>query len=833
MPDQISPVSSKPSHALALAPVPTPPSTVDGFVKQFLENLNLERGVTLSTASPNDRYIALATTVRDFLVARWLEDIRRQKDAQAKGVCYLSAEYLLGRQLDNNLLATRLTDIATEALASCGIDIDDMRALEVEPGLGNGGLGRLAACFIDSLATMSVPSIGYGIRYEYGIFRQTFVDGQQVEQPDAWLTLGSPWEFAHPESAQTISFGGHTETYDDGGVIRSRWVPGWNVQAVPYNYMVPGYHNGRVNTLRLWRAVATDAFDLRIFNSGDYEEAVRAQTYAENISKVLYPEDSTPQGKELRLQQQYFFVAASIRDFLDHMLTPGFDLSKLPDRVIFQLNDTHPVIAVPEFMRVLVDEEHMEWDAAWEITQQCFAYTCHTLLPEALEVWSVELLGRLLPRHLEIIYRINDAFLEEVRERFGDDEMRIRNMSIIAEFPERSVRMAYLATVAGAKVNGVAELHSQLLREKVLPDFDEFYPGKFTNVTNGVTPRRFLRLANPGLAGLITDALGAGWTVDLERLRGLESFAEDPEFRARFAEVKAANKRVLSDVLRARDGFEVSDGHMLDVMVKRLHEYKRQMLKVLHIVTSYERIVSGRVKAEDVQGRAFIFGAKAAPGYAMAKRIIHLINAVGEVVNNDPRVEGRLQVLFPPNYNVTLAERVIPAADLSEQISLAGKEASGTGNMKFALNGALTIGTDDGANVEIRELVGDDNFFLFGMTEPEVEELWTRGYKPAEFYQQDEDLRRAIDLIASGAFSNGDRTVFEPIVSNLLYDDRFMVLADYASYIRAQDRVDAAYADQDAWTKAAILNIARCGFFSSDRSIRDYIDRIWHTPPML
>ncbi|GAA0497452.1 glycogen/starch/alpha-glucan phosphorylase [Microbacterium aurantiacum] len=833
MPDQISPVSSKPSHALALAPVPTPPSTVDGFVKQFLENLNLERGVTLSTASPNDRYIALATTVRDFLVARWLEDIRRQKDAQAKGVCYLSAEYLLGRQLDNNLLATRLTDIATEALASCGIDIDDMRALEVEPGLGNGGLGRLAACFIDSLATMSVPSIGYGIRYEYGIFRQTFVDGQQVEQPDAWLTLGSPWEFAHPESAQTISFGGHTETYDDGGVTRSRWVPGWNVQAVPYNYMVPGYHNGRVNTLRLWRAVATDAFDLRIFNSGDYEEAVRAQTYAENISKVLYPEDSTPQGKELRLQQQYFFVAASIRDFLDHMLTPGFDLSKLPDRVIFQLNDTHPVIAVPEFMRVLVDEEHMEWDAAWEITQQCFAYTCHTLLPEALEVWSVELLGRLLPRHLEIIYRINDAFLEEVRERFGDDEMRIRNMSIIAEFPERSVRMAYLATVAGAKVNGVAELHSQLLREKVLPDFDEFYPGKFTNVTNGVTPRRFLRLANPGLAGLITDALGAGWTVDLERLRGLESFAEDPEFRARFAEVKAANKRVLSDVLRARDGFEVSDGHMLDVMVKRLHEYKRQMLKVLHIVTSYERIVSGRVRAEDVPGRAFIFGAKAAPGYAMAKRIIHLINAVGEVVNNDPRVQGRLQVLFPPNYNVTLAERVIPAADLSEQISLAGKEASGTGNMKFALNGALTIGTDDGANVEIRELVGDDNFFLFGMTEPEVEELWTRGYKPAEFYQQDEDLRRAIDLIASGAFSNGDRTVFEPIVSNLLYDDRFMVLADYASYIRAQDRVDAAYADQDAWTKAAILNIARCGFFSSDRSIRDYIDRIWHTPPML
>ena len=524
---------------------------------------------------------------------------------------------------------------------------------------------------------------------------------------------------------------------------------------MPYNYMVPGYQNGRVNTLRLWSAKATDSFDLRVFNSGDYEEAVRAQTYAENISKVLYPEDSTPQGKELRLQQQYFFVAASIKDFLEVTLPKDFDLTKLPSRIIFQLNDTHPVIAVPELMRVLVDEKDMEWDDAWAITQQCFAYTCHTLLPEALEVWSVELLGQLLPRHLEIIYRINDDFLDAVRERFGDDEMRIRDMSIIGEHPVRSVRMAYLATVAGAKVNGVAELHSQLLRDKVLPDFNEFFPGKFTNVTNGVTPRRFVRLANPSLSALITDALGSGWVTDLGRLRELESHAEDPEFRARFAEVKAANKRRLSEVLRERDGFEVSDGHMLDVMVKRLHEYKRQMLKLLHIVTQYESIVSGRVAASDIQPRTAIFGAKAAPGYAMAKHIIHLINAVGSVVNDDPRVEGRLKVLFPPNYNVTLAERVIPAADLSEQISLAGKEASGTGNMKFALNGALTIGTDDGANVEIRELVGDDNFFLFGMSEPEVEALWARGYKPAEFYHADDNLRRALDLIASGAFSGG------------------------------------------------------------------------------
>ena len=708
-----------------------------------------------------------------------------------------------------------------------------MREVEVEPGLGNGGLGRLAACFIDSLATMSVPTIGYGIRYEYGIFRQTFVDGQQVEQPDAWLRMGSPWEFPHPEAAQTISFGGRTETYDDNGVERTRWIPDWNVLAVPYNMMVPGYHNGRVNTLRLWRAAATNAFDLRIFNSGDYEESVRAQTFAENISKVLYPEDSTPQGKELRLQQQYFFVAASINDFLDRVLPEGFDLEKLPDRVIFQLNDTHPVIGVPELMRVLVDERGMEWDDAWAITQKCFAYTCHTLLPEALEVWSVDLLGRLLPRHLEIIYRINDDFLDEVRERFGDDMMRLRNMSIIGEHPYRSVRMAYLATVAGAKVNGVAELHSQLLRDKVLHEFAEMYPDKFTNVTNGVTPRRFIRLANPSLASLITEALGAGWTVDLERLRGLEALAEDAEFRERFAAVKAANKRHLSDVLERRDGVTIDDTHLLDVMVKRLHEYKRQTLKVLHIVTEYERIVSGKVAAADIQPRTFIFGAKAAPGYAMAKRIIHLINSVASVVNNDPRVEGRLKVVFPPNYNVTLAESIIPAADLSEQISLAGKEASGTGNMKLALNGALTIGTDDGANVEIRELVGDDNFFLFGMTEPEVEALWAKGYKPADFYQADPQLRAAMDLIASGEFSGGDRTVFEPIVSNLLYDDRFMVLADYASYIEAQAQVDLAYADEDAWTRSAILNIARCGFFSSDRSMRDYLDRIWHARPLL
>lgn len=834
MPENASDAASalRATHPLAVAPVIAPPASVDGFVKQFLQNLNFDLGVALSASDVNDRYLALAGTVRDYLVARWLDDQARQREQQAKTVCYLSAEYLLGRQLDNNLLASRLTEIATDALAQCGIDIDELRAIEVEPGLGNGGLGRLAACFLDSLATMSVPTIGYGIRYEYGIFRQTFVDGEQVEQPDAWLRMGSPWDFPHPEAAQTICFGGHTETVtDEGGEIRTRWIPAWNVVAVPYNMMVPGYHNGRVNTLRLWRAVATNAFDLRIFNSGDYEESVRSQTYAENISKVLYPEDSTPQGKELRLQQQYFFVAASIADFVDTVLPEDFDLSRLPERVIFQLNDTHPVIAVPELMRVLVDEKGMSWDAAWQITQQCFAYTCHTLLPEALEVWPVDLLGRLLPRHLEIIYRINDAFLEEVRERFGDDELLIRNMSIIGEHPYRSVRMAYLATVAGSKVNGVAELHSQLLRDNVLKDFAQLWPEKFTNVTNGVTPRRFLRLANPELSALITEALGAGWTVDLERLRGLEALAEDAEFRERFAAVKVANKRRLDAVLRARGGRGIDETHLLDVMIKRLHEYKRQMLKVLHVVSLYEGVVSGRTPVTDLQPRTVLFGAKAAPGYAMAKRIIHLINAVGEVVNTDERLEGRLTVLFPENYNVTLAERIIPAADLSEQISLAGKEASGTGNMKLALNGALTIGTDDGANVEIRQLVGDDDFFLFGMTEPEVEARWAAGYRPAELYQSDERLRRAMDLIASGAFSGGDRSVFEPIVSNLLYDDRFMVLGDFAAYVQAQERVDAAYADLDGWTRSAILNVARCGFFSSDRAVRDYLDRIWHAWP--
>ncbi|RHA44482.1 glycogen/starch/alpha-glucan phosphorylase [Cellulomonas rhizosphaerae] len=808
--------------------------TVDGFVREFLRELNFGQGVDLSRASVNDQYLAMARTVRHYLMVRWLETLRRQGELQAKSVAYLSAEFLLGRQLDNALLASGLEEIVEEGLSSLGIDLATLREAEVEPGLGNGGLGRLAACFIDSLATMNVPCIGYGIRYEYGIFQQTFVDGWQVEKPDDWLALGSPWEFPHPEAAVRVSFGGTVEQYQaDDGVIRRRWTPGWSVLAVPYNYMVPGFENGRVNTLRLWSAEATHAFDLGIFNSGDYAEAVRAQTFAENITKVLYPEDSTPQGKELRLQQQYFFVAASLKNFIDEVLPDGYDLHNLPDRINFQLNDTHPVIAIPELMRILVDEKGWDWDDAWSVTSKCFAYTCHTLLPEALEVWPVDLLGRLLPRHLEIIYRINDAFLAELRETYPDDELRVRRMSIIAEYPVRAVRMAYLATVAGTKVNGVAELHSQLLRDKVLNDFSEYYPDKFTNVTNGVTPRRFVRLANPGLSGLITEAIGDGWITDLDRLQGLEPLADDSEFRRRFREIKTANKHRIADVLVHRDGIVVNPDTMFDVMVKRLHEYKRQTLKLLHIVSLYEQVKSGKLDIAQVTPRTFAFGAKAAPGYLLAKQIIGLINAVGRTINDDPALEGRLTVAFPANYNVTLAETLIPAADLSEQISLAGKEASGTGNMKFTLNGALTIGTDDGANVEIRRLVGDDHFFLFGLTEPEVSDLVDRGYHPSAYYETNADLRHALDLIASGAFSRGDRTVFEPIVSNLLHEDRFLALADFQAYVDAQARVDTFYADTDQWTRSAVLNVARAGFFSSDRSMRDYIERIWHTPPVL
>ncbi|GAA2520458.1 glycogen/starch/alpha-glucan phosphorylase [Rarobacter incanus] len=812
-------------------PPASPSVSVDDFTTDFISRLHNSRGVDLESASDNDLYSALAWTVRKHLIDRWLVTKRVQRENKAKTVAYLSAEYLLGAQLHNMLLASGLGTVARESMASLGLSFDWLAELEVEPGLGNGGLGRLAACFVDSLATLDIPATGYGIRYQHGIFRQTFVDGRQVEQPDNWLELGSPWEFPHPEASIVVHFGGHVEhTTDAEGNDLAAWKPAWNVLAVPYNYLVPGYGTQNVNSLRLWSARATQSFDLQIFNSGDYENAVRAQTYAENISQVLYPEDSTPQGKELRLQQQYFFVAASVQEMIGQVGTSLDELRTLPQRVVFQLNDTHPVIAIPEMMRLLVDVYGMEWDEAWGITRSVFNYTCHTLLPEALEVWSVDLLGRLLPRHLEIIYRINDDFVAEVRESHPGNELLVRRMSIIQEQPFRAVRMAHLATVGSTKVNGVAALHSELLKDKVLVDFSNLWPEKFTNVTNGVTPRRFVKIANPGLSSLIDEAIGTDWVKDLSQLSRLEPFADDAAFREQFRAVKAANKTRLVETLRKRDGIELADDAIFDVMVKRLHEYKRQMLKVLHVVTLYDKILRGELDPESMTPRVVIFGAKAAPGYLMAKEIIALINAVGATINADPRVKGALYVAFPANYNVTLAETLIPAADLSEQISLAGKEASGTGNMKFALNGALTIGTLDGANVEIRELVGDDNFFLFGLTEPEVATLQAKGYVPSAYYEANASLKNAIDLIASGAFSGGNRQTFEGIVSDLLWHDRFLVLADYQAYIEAQNVVESAYADQDAWAKSAILNVARSGFFSSDRSIRDYLDRIWHTP---
>ena len=812
------------------APV-IPPVTAETFRADFISRLRNSRGVDLDSASKNDLYSALSWTVRKHLIDRWLETKKVQREQKAKVVAYLSAEYLLGAQLHNMLLAAGLESAAREAMSSLGLDFDELAAREVEPGLGNGGLGRLAACFVDSLATLDIPATGYGIRYEHGIFRQTFVDGRQVEQPDNWLELGSPWEFPHPEASVRVRFGGsvHHETTPEGD-DKATWEHGWEVEAVPYNYLVPGYGTQNVNALRLWSARATQSFDLQIFNSGDYENAVRAQTYAENISQVLYPEDSTPQGKELRLQQQYFFVAASLREMVEEVGTSHEALRTLPERVVFQLNDTHPVIAIPELIRLLVDEFGMEWDEAWDITRAVFNYTCHTLLPEALEVWPVDLLGRLLPRHQEIIYRINDDFIIELREAYPGDELLVRRMSIIQEQPFRAVRMAHLATIGSTKVNGVAALHSELLKDKVLVDFSRLWPEKFTNVTNGVTPRRFVKLSNPGLSSLIDEAIGTGWVKDLSQLSRLEPLADDPEFRARFREIKHDNKIRLAGVLQERDGITINPDAIFDVMVKRLHEYKRQMLKLLHVVTLYDRVLRGELDPATLPARVVIFGAKAAPGYLMAKEIIALINAVGKTINSDARLQGRLQVAFPANYNVTLAEKLIPAADVSEQISLAGKEASGTGNMKFALNGALTIGTLDGANVEIRELVGDDNFFLFGLTEPEVAELQDAGYVSAKYYESNASLRGAIDLIASGAFSGGNRGTFESVVSDLLWHDRFLVLADYQSYIDAQERLESAYADQEAWSRSAILNVARTGFFSSDRSIRDYLDRIWHTP---
>ena len=741
---------------------------------------------------------------------------------------------MLGRQLRQNALYTGTADLARQAVAGSGHSLEELEALDIEPGLGNGGLGLLAACLLDSLATLDMPAVGYGIRYEFGIFKQAFEDGQQIELPDDWAFYGNPWEFPAPDDLQMVGFYGHTEPVeDDQGGLRARWVPAEMVRGEPSHMLVPGYGTETVNILRLWRARAgAESFDLGLFNACRYAEAVGAQMRSENLTKVLYPSDSTEAGRELRLKQQYFLVSCSLRDIIRRFRFRNSDWAAFPDKVVIQLNDTHPVLAIPELMRLLVDENGIGWEQAWSITRRTFAYTCHTLLPEALETWPVPLFGRLLPRHLEIIYTLNKFFLADVRARYPGDGERIARMSLIQEGAEHRVRMANLAVVGSFAVNGVAELQSRLLAQTTLRDFADLWPEKFLNVTNGVSPRRFLRLANPRLSALITARLGdQRWLTDLDRLAELDAFADDAEFRAQWREVKRLNKLDLAAYALAATGVTIDPGSLFDVMVKRLHEYKRQFLKLLHVVTVYNRIKADPAVA--VMPCTVIFGAKAAPGYQQAKRIIKLINSVAAVVNADPDVAGRIKVVFIPDYNVSVAELVVAAGNVSEQISLAGKEASGTGNMKLALNGAVTVGTLDGANVEIRDLVGTGNFFLFGVTAEQAVAVRQAGYSPRAYYQDDAELKAAIDALASGAFSGGDRDAFEPVISSILDWDEYLVLADYRSYIDCHDRaVRPAWADEDRWTRMSILNTARSGFFSSDRTVRDYNRDIWHTEPV-
>jgi len=804
------------------------PSTI---ARAFRDNLAYLQARFPAVASLNDHYMALAYSVRDRLLRRWINTAQTYYLRRSRTVCYLSAEFLMGPQLGNNLVNLGICDQVRSAIQELGLELEDLLEQEEEPGLGNGGLGRLAACFLDSLATLGIPSIGYGIRYEFGIFDQAIRQGWQVELTDKWLRLGHPWEIPRPEIVFDVQFGGRTESYCENGRFRVRWIPDRVVRGMAYDVPVLGYRSDTVNLLRLWKAEAVESFDFQAFNVGNYYGAVMEKMVSENITKILYPNDESPQGKLLRLQQQYFFASCAMQDMLRIYLQQGAaNMDELDRKFAVQLNDTHPAIAVAELMRLLVDEHHLGWDPAWRLTQRIFSYTNHTLMSEALERWSVPLFGSLLPRHLEIIYEINRRFLDEVQLRYPGDNDRVARMSLIDEHGERSVRMSHLASVGSHAINGVAKLHSDLLKTGVLGDFHDFSPEKFTNVTNGVTPRRFLLLSNPNLADLITDRIGDRWVNHLEDLRRLERFAEDPRFRQEWREIKRQNKRTLAELIGRRTGIQINPDTLFDIQVKRLHEYKRQHLNVLHIITLYNRL--RKAPELDLPPRTFIFGGKAAPGYFMAKLIIKLINSVADVVNTDPVVAGRLKVAFLPNFNVKAAQKVYPAAELSEQISTAGKEASGTGNMKFALNGALTVGTLDGANIEIRDEVGHDNFFCFGLTAGEVAALKARGYRPRDYSEADAQLREALDQLAYGCFSPNNSDLFKPLVDSLLNHDEYMLLADYRSYIDCQEKVSQVYRDPDAWTRMSILNVARIGYFSSDRSIREYAEHIWKVEPV-
>ena len=807
----------------------------DAIAAALIENLHCLQGKLPQHATRNDWYMALAYTVRDRMMERYVATVGSIAGANtnAKAVAYLSAEFLTGPHLGNGLINLGIWQAVEEALSRVGQDLSGLLEQEEEPGLGNGGLGRLAACYMDSLATLNVPAIGYGIRYEFGIFDQAIRDGWQVEVTDKWLRFGNPWEIVRSEIAFDVKFGGRTEPYhDEAGRYRVRWLPEKVVKGIAYDTPVPGYRVPTTNLLRLWKAEATEPFDFEAFNVGDYYRAVDEKVISETISKVLYPNDEPEAGKQLRLAQQYFFVSCSLQDMIRLLLTRGKPLNELHLYWAAQLNDTHPSIAVAELLRLLVDEHAMEWGQAWAITQQTCAYTNHTLLAEALERWPLPLFAKLLPRHLEIIYEINRRFLNNLRLRYPNDDQLLRRLSLIDEAGDKYIRMAHLASVGSHAINGVAVLHTELLKRTVLRDFHRVSPEKFLNVTNGVTPRRWIALSNPKLSTLITRHIGDRWIADLEHeLPQLERLVADTDFQKDWQAVKTDNKRVLAGLIKEQTDILVDPNSLFDIQVKRLHEYKRQHLNLLYLVTLYNRL--RRDSGAAGPPRTVIFGGKAAPGYRMAKLIIKLINSVARTINQDPLVSQVLKVVFLPDFNVKNSHRVYPAADLSEQISTAGKEASGTGNMKFAMNGAITIGTLDGANIEIRDAVGHENFFLFGLTAEEVERLKAEGYTPRRIYESNPELREAIDLISSGFFSNGDRGLFCPLVDSLLTRDDYMLLADYQAYLDCQQRVSHAYSDQNAWTRMSILNSARAGRFSSDRSIREYCRDIWKVRPIV
>jgi len=798
----------------------------------FVAAMRFAIGREVDNASFYNKFQGIAIAVRTRLMDRWLETEKRYREADVKRVFYLSLEFLMGRTLQNAILNLDMEEEARETIHDFAVVLEDLYEAEHDAALGNGGLGRLAACFLDSMATLNLPAKGYGIRYEYGIFNQLMEDGYQVEKPDYWLFRGNPWETPRVERMQRVRFFGHTRPYlDEAGKYRVDWIETDDIYALPYEIPIPGYHTDTVNLLTLWSVRAGEEFNLEYFNHGDYLKAVEQQTASENISKVLYPNDNIMAGKELRLKQEYFFASASLQEILQNYLEDHDDLGLIPDRVAIQLNDTHPAIAIPEMMRLLVDEHSLTWEAAWDITTRTFAYTNHTLLPEALETWEIPLLERLLPRHMEIIYEINRRFMIQVRETFPNDGEIASRLSIIQEgFPKR-VRMAHLAVVGSHSVNGVAALHTRLLKEFVMADFYRLWPGKFNNKTNGVTQRRWLRQANPALSRLISDTIGDEWITNLNALEKLLERMDETRFQEDWRAAKEMNKMVLAQEIEETLGIEVDSASMFDAQVKRIHEYKRQLLNVLGVAARYFRIKSD--PRGDWVARTVMIGGKAAPGYTMAKLIIKLINDVGKVINSDPDTRGLLKLIFMPNYGVSMAERIFPASELSEQISTAGMEASGTGNMKFALNGALTIGTLDGANIEIKEAVGEENIFIFGLNDREVAEKKRRGYNPWDDYHQDHELKRVLDAIRDGFFSPDDPGRFRPIFDSLMQKgDPYMLLADFTSYMACQDRVDACYRDPVEWTRKSIRNVAKMGYFSSDRTIREYANDIWGVLPL-